>query len=86
LVVLLKKRLIDITSNNSRSETTNLLKERDWTIKKSVIEGEEHCEKTRRVTSKERILEHRLGPGLEPLCSFLDEDMLEAKFPRIQRY
>lgn len=43
----------------------------------------EHYELIRRVVPKERLLEYRLGSGWESLCEFLDKEIPDVEFPRV---
>lgn len=44
---------------------------------------DEHYSWVRANLPKERLLEYRLGDGWEPLCAFLDVDVPEGPFPRV---
>ena len=43
----------------------------------------EHYELIRRVVPKERLLEYRLDSGWESLCEFLDKEIPDVEFPRV---
>ncbi|ETN39941.1 uncharacterized protein HMPREF1541_06168 [Cyphellophora europaea CBS 101466] len=44
---------------------------------------EEHYRWVRENVPRERVLEYRLGEGREPLCAFLQRDVPEVEFPRM---
>jgi hypothetical protein len=44
---------------------------------------EEHYEWVRRNVPRERLLEYKLGDGWEPLCAFLEVEVPEVEFPRV---
>lgn len=44
---------------------------------------QEHSEKIRKLVSKERLLEYKLGSEWEPLCIFLDKEISDMPFPHL---
>jgi hypothetical protein len=42
-----------------------------------------HYELVRRVTPRERLLEYKMGSGWAPLCEFLDKEVPDTPFPRV---
>ena len=42
-----------------------------------------HIEMVKRVTPKDRLLVFGLGEGWEPLCKFLDKEVPDMPFPRV---
>ena len=44
---------------------------------------EEYYEEIRRLTPRSRLLEYQLGSDWEPLCRFLDKDVPDVPFPRV---
>ena len=43
----------------------------------------EHYDLVRRITSKELLLEYRMGDGWEPLCEFLGKEVPALPFPNV---
>ena len=43
----------------------------------------EHYELVRKIVPRERLLEYKLGSGWEPLWDFLEKEVPDIEFPRI---
>ena len=43
----------------------------------------EHYELMRKIVPRERLLEYKLGSGWEPLCDFLDKEVPDVEFPKV---